>query len=357
MPSAERMYRAIAERDASFVGVFVVGVKTTGIFCRPGCPARAPNRENCAFFPGAREALVEGYRACKRCRPMDRTVERPAVVERLLELVESDPGSRLTDARLRELGIEPTTARRGFLRHCGMTFHAYQRLRRMGMALADLREHKSVPRAMDVAGYESWSGFGEAFAGIFGAPPSGARGVDHLVADWMETPVGPMVAVANAEGLCLVEFSDRRALERELAAMRKKLGASIVPGKSAVLESAKREMAEYFAGTRTRFETPVVLRGSAFSVSVWRALREIPAGETRSYAEIARAVGSPGAVRAVGRANGANTLAIIVPCHRVIRSDGTLCGYGGGVWRKRHLLEHEARMVPGGKGRQLMLAV
>lgn len=357
MPSADRMYRALVERDSAFRGVFIVGVKTTGICCRVGCPARTPNRENCEFFPSVADALIAGYRPCLRCRPLDKAASPPPNVDRLMALVEQDPGSRVTDARLREIGIEPTTARRQFLRHCGMTFHAYQRARRMGMALADLREHKSVARAMDVAGYESFSGFGEAFTGIFGASPSGARGVRHLVADWKETPLGPMVAVANDDGLCLLEFCDRRALEREVKWVHRHWKAAILPGRNDHIESVWRELEEYFDGSRTTFQTPVVLLGSDFTVRVWRALLEIPAGETRSYAQIAEAAGSPGAVRAVGRANGSNRIAIVVPCHRVIRSDGSLCGYGGGVWRKHRLLDHEAQMVPPARGRQLTLAM
>jgi len=210
---------------------------------------------------------------------------------------------------------------------------------------------------MDAAGYESFSGFGAAFAGIFGKPPSSAGAVEHLVADWMETPLGPMVAVASDEGLCLLEFCDRRALEREVEWVRSHWKAVIVPGSNAPIKRIRAELAEYFEGARSRFQTPVVLRGSEFQVAVWRALLAIPPGETRSYAQIAKAVGRPGAVRAVGRANGDNRLAIIVPCHRVIRSDGTMCGYGGGIWRKKHLLEHEATVFGAPKDRQLMLAV
>ncbi len=358
IPTPDRMYRALVERDPAFEGVFVVGVKTTGIFCRAGCPAKKPKPENCEFFASPKEALYAGYRACLRCRPMERGAKPGPVVVRLMELVEADPGTRLTDARLRELGLEPTTARRQFLKHCGMTFHAYQRARRMGMALEDLREHKDVPRAMDVAGFDSWSGFGEAFAGIFGKPPSEAAKVNRLVADWFTTPLGPMVAVANDQGLCVLEFSDRRALERELEWVRRSYKAVVVPGKNDVLRQIARELEEYFAGTRMRFDTPIAMRGSDFQVRVWRALLDIPCGQTRSYAQIARSTGNADAVRAVGRANGDNRMAIIIPCHRVIRSDGTMCGYGGGIWRKHRLLEHEAKLAGvSGAGRQLMLAV
>lgn len=338
------MYRVVAARDESYLGVFVVGVKTTGVFCRVGCPARTPLRRNCEFFPGAREALHAGYRACRRCRPLDRGRERPESVERLVALVESRPEQRLTDASLRELGIEPTTARRQFLRHIGITFHAYQRARRMGMALRTLQENQNMTSAMRAAGYASTSGFESAFTGIFGAPPARAREVSTLVTQQIATPLGPMVAVASAEALWLLEFHDRRALERELAWLRRRQRASIVPGANDVTELLARELEAYFAGERVTFRTPLALEGSEFQTQVWRALLSIAPGQTRSYAHIAQQIGRPRAVRAVGRANGDNRLTILVPCHRVIRADGSLCGYGGGLWRKQKLLELEARV-------------
>ncbi|MGE0480241.1 MAG: bifunctional transcriptional activator/DNA repair enzyme AdaA [Phycisphaerae bacterium] len=350
LPPVARMYRALLERDAAFEGVFVVGVTTTRIFCSPACSAKKPRRENCAFFTDAREALRAGFRACLRCRPLERGRAASPLVARLLDLIEHDGEKRVRDADLRALGIDPTTARRAFHRHCGMTFQNYQRARRMGLALADLRANRDLPRAMDLAGYESWSGFGAAFAGVFGRPPSKAEAIGALVADWIPTPLGPMVAVASDAGLVLLEFHDRRALERELRELRQALGVAIVPGESAVLRQIRGELDEYFAGERTAFETPLVIRGGEFERRVWSELAKIPAGETRSYRQIATAIGTPQAVRAVGRANGQNPLAIVVPCHRVIRSDGALCGYGGGVWRKRRLLEHEAaiggRLLP-----------
>ncbi len=342
LPSDDRLYKALIERDTAFLGVFVVGVKTTGVFCRVGCPAKRPKAENCEFFSDAKGALHAGYRACLRCRPLDRGRAPSDVVTRLQQIVESDPKARLTDAELSRLGIEPSTARRQFLRHCGMTFHAYQRARRMGMALQDLRKNRNVTRAMGVAGYESPSGFGAAFQGIFGRPPSEAEGLNRLLADWIQTPLGPMVAIANDEGLCLLEFHDRRALEREIEWVRKHFKAVIVPGKNRVLAQIAKEIGEYFEGERREFETSLVIEGSDFQRRVWRELQKIAPGRTKSYSDIARAVGSPAGVRAVGRANGDNRLAIVVPCHRVIRADGEMCGYGGGIWRKKRLLDLEA---------------
>jgi AraC family transcriptional regulator of adaptative response/methylated-DNA-[protein]-cysteine methyltransferase len=168
-----------------------------------------------------------------------------------------------------------------------------------------------------------------------------------LHATWIESPLGPMLAIAGDDGLELLEFVDRRALETELKKLRATLDAAIVPGDHAILRQTARELREYFAGKRRTFDVPLTQRGSTFQLAAWKALREIPYGETRSYTDMARRVGSPAAVRAIGRVNGQNQLAIIVPCHRVIRADGSLCGYGGGIWRKQWLLEHEQESAAG----------
>jgi len=241
------------------------------------------------------------------------------------------------------MGIDPSSARRAFRRYCGMSFHAYHRARRMGMALSGIREGRSMIDLQLDHGFESGSGFREAFSRVFGAPPSQARDLDCLYARWFESPLGPLLALANDEGVHLLEFVDRRGLERELQTLRRRVPHHVVPGDHAHLDSIARELGEYFNGESLDFATPIKLEGSPFQRAVWEALREIPSGATRSYAEIAARVGKPNAVRAVGRANGDNKLVIIVPCHRVIGADGTLTGYGGGLWRKAWLLEHERR--------------
>jgi AraC family transcriptional regulator of adaptative response/methylated-DNA-[protein]-cysteine methyltransferase len=346
LPRPDVMYRALLERDPAFEGIFYVGVKTTGIFCRPTCRVRTPKRENVEFFPSVNEALHAGFRPCMRCPPL---------VAQLLAEVESDPTGRLRDIDLAERGIEPSTARRAFKRYCGMTFQAYHRARRMGLALAGVRQGKSMLDLQLDHGFESGSGFRTAFNRLLGTAPSRAQGVDCLYARWIETPLGPMLALADDRGLVLLEFIDRRGLERELQTLPRKLGRSILPGAHRYLEQIDRELASYFAGRSLEFLTPIAMGGSPFQRAVWNALLTIPPGTTRSYADIASAIGSRAAVRAVGRANGDNPLCLIVPCHRVIGADGTLTGYGGGLWRKQWLLEHE-RKHAGGRG-QLALGV
>lgn len=247
-------YDALVRRDADYDGLFYVGVRTTGVFCRPTCPARKPKKENCEFFPNAKSALHAGFRPCKRCRPLAHPNDQGAL-GRLVEAIEKEPHKRWRDRDFRALGIDQSTARRRFKKRFGMTFMEYARASRMGLALTNLRGGASVIEAQLAAGYESGSGFREAYSRIIGAPPK-----------------------------------DRSA-----------------------------------------------------NVLVWDELQRIPPGETRSYQQLAVSVGRPTAVRAVAQANGANQLALIVPCHRVINTNGELGGYGGGVPRKRWLLDHERR--------------
>ena len=335
------MYRAFERRDPTYEGVFWLGVRTTGIFCRPTCRARTPKRKNVEFFGAPADALHAGYRPCMKCRPLDHGRKPPPLVARLLVAVESEPGRRYRDAELAEMGIDPSTARRQFKRYCGMTFQAYHRARRMGLALLDIRKGKTVIDSQLDQGFESGSGFREAFTRLVGTAPSRAADVGILHAKWLETPLGPMLALADDRGLHLLDFVDRRGLERALAMLQKRLRARALPGEHRYLAQIERELREYFAGTRHVFETPVVLTGSEFQSRVWQSLQKIPAGVTCSYAQLASRIGMPKAVRAVGRANGDNRLSIIVPCHRVIGADGALTGYGGGLARKQKLLDLE----------------
>lgn len=346
LPSPSEMYRALLERDKSFDGLFYACVRTTGIFCRPTCHARKPKPENVEYAPTIQEALHRGYRPCQLCEPMAAGAAAPNWLAPLLDEIKAQPDLKLRDHDLRRRGLDPVQVRRTFKRSFGMTFQAYQRACRLGVAMKALQAGANTLDAGMEAGFDSDSGFREAFARVFGETPARARATALLTATWIESPLGPLLAVAGDEGLPLLEFVDRRALETELVALRRTLGAAIVPGDHPLLRLAAAQLSEYFAGTRREFDLPLTQRGSAFQLAAWQALREIPYGETRSYTDMARTVGSPGAVRAIGRVNGQNQLAIVVPCHRVIRADGSLCGYGGGRWRKQWLLDHErARLV------------
>src|SRR5213075_2437395 len=250
LPPPQTMYRALVNRDSSFEGIFFVGVRTTGIFCRPTCTARKPARENVNFFATASEALEGGYRPCLRCHPLDANARPPKLIERLRAEVERAPGGRLTDKELAAIAIDPSNARRQFKRHYGMSFQAYHRARRIGLALGEVREGSRVAEAKNGSGFESESGFREAFAKIFGEPPTTARAHAPLLAERIDTPLGAMIAVADDEGLRLLEFIDRRATERELSILRKRLGTNVVPGKHRHLESIRSQLADYFAGKK-----------------------------------------------------------------------------------------------------------
>ncbi len=348
LPSSE-MERAYRQRDAGYNGLFLVAVRTTGIFCRPTCPARKPLPANVEYFPTAPAALAAGYRPCKRCRPLALD-EQPEWVSTLLSDIEAEPAGRITDAKLRARGIDPTTARRYFRRHYGVTFQGFVRARRLAGALGRIREGGALDDAVFASGFESHSGFRDAFQRTFGAAPGQSRNADPVVLSWLRSPLGPLVAGATAQGVCLLEFTDRRMLEAQFATVRRLFGARLLPGSNEHLEQLRDEIDAYFGGTLQRFSVPLVYPGSPFQRRVWEHLLQIPFGETRSYEELAIAVGTPTATRAVGRANGLNRLAIVIPCHRVVGKDGALTGYGGGLRRKQFLLELERRHrhAPGG---------
>ncbi len=341
LPPVAEMQRAFSERDASFDGVFYTAVTTTGVFCRPTCPARKPRPENVEFFPSARDALFAGYRPCLRCRPLEPAGATPDWLRPLIEEVEQKPEQRWTDQALRQNGLEPSRVRRWFKEQYGMTFHAYQRGMRLGQALGRLRNGNSVTDAAFSAGYESLSGFYDLFQRVVGGSPAARRDSPAVHFTRVLTSLGPMVAGATNEAVCLLEFADRRMLERQLVRLARRTGGPALPGTNDVLQRLEAELLAYFKGELRSFGVPLFTPGSEFQRAAWDALRAIPYGETRSYAQQAAAIGRPEAVRAVARANGDNRIAIVIPCHRVIGSDGQLTGYGGGLWRKRRLLELE----------------
>src|SRR5216117_4265004 len=262
LPPSETMYRALVDRDSSFEGIFFVGVRTTGIFCRPTCTAKKPARENVDFFATPSEALDNGYRPCLRCQPMDPDKRPPKLIERLRAEVDRAPGGRLTDKELAAMSIDPSTARRQFKRHYGMTFQGYHRARRMGLALSEVRKGSRVDEARNGSGFESESGFREAFAKIFGEPPTNAKTRAPLLAERIDTPLGAMIAVADDEGLRLVEFIDRRATERELSILRNRLRTNVVPGEHRYLTAVRRQLVHYFSGKSFEFDVPLAPVGS-----------------------------------------------------------------------------------------------
>jgi AraC family transcriptional regulator of adaptative response/methylated-DNA-[protein]-cysteine methyltransferase len=340
----QEQYAALLRSDPAYDGRFFVGVKTTGVFCRPICRARKPKSENCEFYPSTAEALSAGYRPCKLCHPLETSEPVPGMIAELLHEIGERPERRIPDEDLRRRGLDPDTVRRWFKRHFGLTFQGYQRARRLGSALGRLKQGRDVTTVAQEVGFESVSGFGEAFKKRFGKPPTQAD-ENILWITRLSSPLGAIVAGALDGRLALLQFADREDLEGGFSVWERRLGARAVPGDSPVLTALSDQLERYFDGTLQEFDLPLELPGTDFQRAAWKALLTIPYGQTRSYRDQAELCGKPAAVRAAGTANGANRVLIVVPCHRVVSSDGSLAGYSGGPWRKRWLLDFEARRL------------
>lgn len=343
--SDEIMYQASCDNNPDFEGVFWMGVKTTGIFCRPSCTARKPKFENVEFFENTKDAILKGYRPCKVCRPLENPDETPEGIQNILNELSEDPSLKFRDYDLVKRGLEPATVRRWFLKHHGITFHAFQRMFKLNSAFKKLNSGENVTVAAFDSGYESLSGFSYSFNNVFGVSPKNSK--DEKIVDLkrIETPLGTMISCADENGICMLEFSDRKALPTELKDISKHFNANIIQGENSHFKTLEQELSEYFEGKRKEFTVPLSPVGTEFQKKVWEILRKIPYGTTKSYQEQANILGSPKSVRAVANANGLNKISIIIPCHRVIGVYGKLTGYGGGIWRKQKLLELEQAIL------------
>jgi AraC family transcriptional regulator of adaptative response/methylated-DNA-[protein]-cysteine methyltransferase len=341
LPDSKTLYDALCSRDAAYEGRAYVGVSSTGIFCRLTCPARNPKFENCQFYASPGECIEAGFRACKRCKPLKAAAGDDPMVQPLIDALEARPTHRWREGDVVALGYDASTVRRAFKRHFGMTFLEMARQRRLREGFTALSAGEPVIAAQIEAGFDSPSAFRAAFARLVGMAPGAFRRDALLLADWIDTPLGAMVAISCQHQLHLLEFADRKALPREMTRLQKAQSGGIGFGRPPPTAQVAEELSRYFAGNEARFDTPLALHGTAFEREVWRYLLQIPAGETRSYSQIARDLGRASATRAVARANGSNQIAVVVPCHRVLAADGSLTGYGGGLWRKQRLIEIE----------------
>lgn len=330
-------WQAVRARDRSFDGRFVTGVHSTGIYCRPSCAARHPRRENVRFYATVAEAEAAGLRACKRCLPADIARDEVAVAQALALLREGEEAVTL-DQLAQETGYSPTHFQRVFKRAIGLSPAAYIRALKLERAGEALSEGASVTEAVYAAGYGAPSRFYEASEGKMGMAPSAWRnGGAGVTIRWavVETTLGAMLVAATDKGVCRLSFN-----EGPEALVRRFPRADLVEGG----EAFAGLLAEVIAAVEQPGDSraiPLDVQGTAFQQAVWQELQRIPKGETRSYAQIAAAVGKPGAVRATGSANGANNVSVLIPCHRVVRTDGTLGGYAWGLEIKRELLRRE----------------
>jgi len=346
-------WHAVDARDAQADGAFFYGVKTTGVFCRPSCASRKPRRENVDFFASADDARTAGYRECKRCQPGGLPREL-AIVERACAALDADPQQRLTLAQLSDaVHVSPFHLQRLFKRVVGVSPRQYQAARR-GAALRDaLQRGADVTRAAADAGYGSPSRLYGSVPGELGMAPSTYRRkgaglrIQYATAP---TTLGFVLVAATAKGICRIAFGD------EAAALTGELRAAL--SNAELIEDPARiapfiaQIDAYLRGTRQTFDLPLDIATTAFRQRVWDALQRIPYGETRSYTQIAEALGAPNAVRAVASACASNPVALAIPCHRVVQKGGALAGYRWGLQRKAELLEAEAERAPRAPARE-----
>ena len=335
----DECWNAAEARDRSFDGRFIIGVLTTGIYCRPSCPARHPKRENVRFFADGAAARAAGLRACLRCSPDDVSRDERAVLSAIAAIKAAEQPLALA-ALAAEAGYSAAHFQRVFARHTGLSPSAYGRALMAERAAQALSAEASVTDAIYAAGYSGPSRFYEANQGRLGMAPSAwAAGGKGVTIAWavVDTSLGQMLVAATDKGVCRLSFNEGvEALEArfpnaDLAQVDAKFAALLADVVAAV------EAPGDFA------HIPLDVKGTAFQEAVWRELQRIPTGETRTYAQLAAAVGKPKAVRAAGSANGANNVAVLIPCHRVIRTGGGLGGYAYGLEIKRKLLEKEAK--------------
>jgi AraC family transcriptional regulator of adaptative response/methylated-DNA-[protein]-cysteine methyltransferase len=342
---ADPRWIAVRTRDRRFDGVFFYAVRSTGIYCKPSCAARRPDPRRVDFFAAAAAAEAAGFRACRRCRPREagRGDAAVALTRRACALLHEETEGKPTLAALaRRLGVEPQRLQRAFRRTLGVTPREYVEARRWGALKRGLRGGHSVTRALYDAGYGSPSRIYESAGGRLGMTPAqygrGGRGM-RIGYRVVVSPLGRLLVAATPRGVCMVSLGDSdRAL---VAALRDEYPAAEVRPEGARLARWIAPLARSLGGGAAPPDVPLDVRATAFQGRVWRALRAIPRGQTRTYGEIARSLGRPGAARAVGRACASNPVAIAIPCHRAVGENGSLTGYRWGVERKRRLLASE----------------
>ena len=337
----QHKWQQVIARDARQDGHFVFAVRTTGIYCRPSCPSRRPRRDSVEFFTNPNDAERAGYRACLRCKPTE-VSSQAQYVARARQLLDNAESVMTLNDLSKRIGLSPFHLQRLFKRATGLSPREYQSARRMQHVKAGLRKGDDVTTALYDAGFGSPSRLYERAPQQLGMTPGeyrrGGEGATITFAI-APTPLGRLLVAATERGLCAVRFGETATeLER---ALRQEFHSASLHRDDAAMKSYLEPLLASIRGENTTIDLPLDVRATAFQMKVWEQLRRIPRGETRSYRDIAGEIGSPSAVRAVARACATNPVALAVPCHRVVRSDGNISGYRWGVERKRKLLQQE----------------
>ena len=344
--NSDAYWKAILERDAYYDGQFVYGVRSTGIFCRPSCPSRRPGREQVQIFDDARSARQAGFRACLRCQPEDQIHPQAALVAEICTALEEESDSIPSlEALGARFSISPTHLQRIFTRVMGISPRRYAQARRVERLKTELRDGQDVTNALYAAGYGSSSRLYEHALDELGMTPGtygrGGKGTTmrYTISN---SPLGRLLVAATEHGVAFVAMGDQdQELEQSL---QTEYPAAIIVQDTTMLQEWVRQVVDYLEGREPHLELPLDIRATAFQQQVWQVLRGIPSGQTRSYGAIAKAIGKPGAARAVGQACGSNPVALIIPCHRAVAAHGQGGGYRWGMQRKQKLLEHEAAL-------------
>lgn len=339
--SFDDKYSVVGSKNPEYDGTFFTIVKTTGIFCLPSCRARAPKAKNVIFYDTIEEALQNGFRPCKICKPMDEIGETPTSIKNIIAELQQNPHEKISDEHLKLRGIEPHTIRRWFKKNHNITFHSFQRMLRINYAFTNIKKGNSITHSAFESGYESLSGFNESYRSLFGESASKSKDKAVINVLRFSSPIGSIIACATEKGLCFLGFIGQKRIVKQFEEIRKQFDAIILPGNNIHLAKAKKEIKEYFEGSRKTFSVPLDIVGTDFRKKVWDKLLNIPYGKTVSYKDQAIAINNIKAIRAVASSNGANKISIIIPCHRVIGSDGSLTGYAGGIQKKSWLLNFE----------------
>jgi len=348
----EVAWAAVLARDARFDGRVVYAVSTTGVFCRPSCPSRRPRRRHVTLFSRPEEARDAGFRPCCRCTPEAELAPAAAAVVRVQAHIDAHLDDRLTLDRLaRVAGLSPAHLQRSFKGRLGLSPHEYVRARRAERFKAEVRKGRTVTDALYGAGYSSASRLYEGAYAELGMTPGayrrGGKGV-RILYTVATSALGRLLVAATEKGVCSVQLGDAESvLERGL---RSQYPEADLERDDRSLRPTLAAILAHLDGAVRQLDLPLDVAGTAFEWRVWKALREIPYGETRSYAQVAAAVGRPGAARAVARACAGNRVALLVPCHRVVRGNGSTGGYRWGEGRKRRLLALEKSASEGGPG-------